>query len=114
MSPVVEFVRICSVAVLVVTLTVLGARVNRWWCSRWRCLLPAAGTGTVALLVAIGNIDALLHERPGGMATFSIAAASVALLMQALTVGLGCSHPAADHPAGGAYVDYDPASRSRC
>jgi hypothetical protein len=85
----VEMLRLTQVALLVVTLVVLGARVGKWWCSRWRCLLPAAGTGVIALLICVGTVDALLNARPGGVQTFALTAASVGLLMQALTVGMG-------------------------
>jgi len=99
----VTYLRVVQVAVLVVTLSVLGARVNKWWCTRWRCLLPAAGTGAIALLVAIGNVDALLHDRPGGFATVAITLASFALLFQACTIGLGAIHPHGLHDGGDFY-----------
>lgn len=85
----VQFLRIVQVALLVLTLAVLGGRVHTWWCTRWRCLIPAAGTGAVATLIAVGAIDALLVHRPGGVQTLALTAASVGLLMQAMTVGLG-------------------------
>lgn len=112
MTPAVELARIINIAVLVLTLVILGARVNRWWCSRWRCLLPAAGTGFIALFVSVSNVDALLHDRPGGLGTFAITVATVALLMQALTVGLGRSHKDG-HPTG-AYVAFDPNRPAPC
>lgn len=111
-SDLVEYVRITNTAVLLLTLVILGARVNRWWCSRWRCLLPAAGTAFIGLFVALGTIDALLHHRPGGASTWFVLLASVALLMQALTVGLGRSHTAGHSP--GAYVAFDPARTEPC
>lgn len=100
MSPTVEFLRIVQVALLIVTLVILGVRFRDWWCYRWRCLLPAAGTGAIATLITVGTIDALLHHRPGGVSTFAITLASVALLMQACTVGAGHArfHPPAAPP----------------
>jgi hypothetical protein len=89
MSAWVEMLRMAQVALLILTLVILGARVNRWWCARWRCLLPAAGTGAIALLICAGSVDALVHARPGGAQTVALTLASVGLLMQALTVGLG-------------------------
>lgn len=89
MSDVVEFARIVNVGLLVLTLAVLGGRASRWWCSRWRCLLPAAGTGFIALMISLGTIDALLNNRPGGAGVFAVLLGAVALLMQALTVGMG-------------------------
>ena len=60
-------------------------------------------------MVGTGTIDALLHARPGGLGSFTVALASVALLMQACTVGIGRSHPKGQvHAAGGAYVAHNP------
>jgi hypothetical protein len=108
----VEYGRIINTAVLMLTLVILGARVNRWWCTRWRCLLPAAGTAFIALFVALGTVDAMLHNRPGGMSVLFVLLASIALLMQALTVGLGRSHTAGHAP--GSYVAFDPAKGEPC
>lgn len=112
MSPAVELARLVNAALLLLTLVILGARVNRWWCSRWRCLLPAAGTGFIALFVAVSNVDALLQGRSGGVGTFALTVASVALLMQACTVGLGRSHTRGHEP--GTYVAFDPAKGRPC
>lgn len=112
MSAAVELARLVNAALLLLTLVILGARVNRWWCSRWRCLLPAAGTGFIAVFVAVSNVDALLQHRPGGVGTFALTVASVALLMQACTVGLGRSHTREHRP--GAYVAFDPARGEPC
>lgn len=114
MTDLVEYVRLINTAVLLLTLVVLGARVNRWWCARWRCLLPAAGTGVIALFVSLGTVDALLHHRPGGLGVLFVLVAAVALLMQACTVGIGRSHPAGTHPAGGSYVAFDPGRVDPC
>lgn len=115
MTDFVEYVRIINVAVLLVTLVVLGARVNRWWCARWRCLLPAAGTGFIALFVALGTVDALLHNRAGGYSVVFICLASIALLMQACTVGMGRSHRGQDaHRPVGAYVAFTPEKGQPC
>lgn len=114
-SDTVEVLRIAQVAILVVTLSVLGARVNAWWCSSWRCLLPAAGTGTIATFIVIAQADALLHNRPGGVGTGALLLACVALLMQACTVGIGRSHARGTvHPPSGPYIAFDPATGSPC
>lgn len=89
MSDVVQLARIVNLCVLVLTLVVLGARVHTWWCTRWRCLLPAAGTGFIAVMISATTVDALLNDRPGGASTIAITLASLAVLMQACTVGLG-------------------------
>lgn len=108
MSAAVEIARIANVAVLLLTLIILGSRVNNWWCVRWRCLLPAAGTGFIAVMVSVGTVDALLADRPGGAGTFAITLAALAVLMQACTVGLGRG---AEHRHAGS-MDIAP-SRSR-
>jgi hypothetical protein len=111
----IEYVRIINTAVLLMTLVILAARVERWWCSRWRCLLPAAGTGVIALFIALGTVDAMLHNRPGGASVFFVLTASIGLLMQALTVGVGRSHTRGQpHPARGAYMAYDPTKGEPC
>lgn len=89
MSAAVELARIVNVCVLLLTLVVLGARVHTWWCSRWRCLLPAAGTGFIAVMISVGTLDALLHDRPGGIGSLAVTMGALGLLMQACTVGLG-------------------------
>lgn len=114
MSDLVECARLINVLVLVLTLVILGARINKWWCSRWRCLLPAAGTGFIALMISLGTVDALLHNRPGGAGVFAVLLGAVALLMQACTVGMGRSHGRDEHPTGGAYMAYDPARGQPC
>ena len=114
MSDAVELARIVQVCLLGMTLVILGARVSHWWCSRWRCLLPAAGTGFIAVFVAAGTVDALIHNRPGGLGSFSVALASVALLMQACTVGIGRAHPPEPHQAGGAYMAHNPDRARPC
>lgn len=109
MSDAVEAARIINVAVLLLTLVVLGARVSKWWCSRWRCLLPAAGTGFIALMISLGTVDALLHRRAGGMGAFAVTLGTIALLMQACTVGMGRGET---HRHSGA-VDVTPARSER-
>lgn len=99
----IELARIAQIGVLIVTLAVVGARVNRWWCTQWRCLLPAAGTGLISLLISAGAVDALVHKRPGGVATYLVLLASVALLLQACTIGVGGVHPEGGHAPTGAY-----------
>lgn len=108
----VEALRIVQVCILIVTLAVLGARVNRWWCTRWRCLMPAAGTGTIATFIVLAQVDALFHNRPGGLGTIALLVAVIALLMQACTVGLGRSHErGVQHPSDGPYAAFPPSDR---
>lgn len=115
MSPLIEALRVTQVAILVVTLSVLGARVHAWWCAAWRCLLPAAGTGAIATFIVLAQVDALIHSRPGGLSTVALFVACVALLMQACTVGIGRSHASGTpHRAAGFYQAYDPAKGAPC
>lgn len=95
--------RLLVVAVLIVTLAILGARVNRWWCARWRCLLPAAGTGLIAVCIGMAAAIALIRDQPGGASTVFTLLGAVAVLMQACTVGLGGVHPRGEHQSTGFY-----------
>lgn len=91
MAVAVEFARLTNVVVLLLTMVILGTRVHAWWCTRWRCLLPAAGTGFISLMISLGTVDALIHGRPGGAGSFAVTLGALGLLMQACTVGLGRS-----------------------
>lgn len=84
--------RLTIIAVLIVTLAVLGGRVNHWWGSRWRSLLPAAGTGAIAVCLGLAVTTAVLRDQPGGLSTVFTLAGAVAVLLQACTVGIGMTY----------------------